>query len=68
LPIGGFSGVGPSPTLAQIQANVCHGKFHLAIVEDGPDPRLRWIAQHCDDLSPLPGGLQTYHCVPAPGC
>jgi hypothetical protein len=68
LPIGGFSGVGPSPTLAQIQADVCHGKFHLAIVEDGPDPRLRWIAQHCDDLSPLPGGLQTYHCVPAPGC
>jgi 4-amino-4-deoxy-L-arabinose transferase-like glycosyltransferase len=68
LPIGGFSGAGPSPTLAEIQADVCHGKFHIALVGDSPDPRLQWIAQHCDDLSPLPGGLQTYRCEPPAGC
>jgi 4-amino-4-deoxy-L-arabinose transferase-like glycosyltransferase len=67
LPIGGFDGAGPSPTLAQIQADVCHGKFHLALVTDGPDPRLHWIAEHCEDLSPLPGGLDTYRCAPPAG-
>jgi 4-amino-4-deoxy-L-arabinose transferase-like glycosyltransferase len=68
LPIGGFTGTGPSPTLAQIQADICHGKFHLALVADGPDPRLHWIAENCDDLSPLPGGPQLYRCLPPTGC
>jgi hypothetical protein len=68
LPIGGFDGAGPSPTLAQIQADVCRGQFRLALVTDGPDPRLHWIAQHCEDLSLLPGGLDLYRCAPPAGC
>jgi len=68
LPIGGFDCAGPSPTLAQIQADVWRGQFHLALVTDGPDPRLHWIAEHCEDLSPLQGGLDTYRCEPPAGC
>jgi hypothetical protein len=68
LPIGGYTGTTPSPTLAQIEADVCHGQFHLALIADGPDPRLHWIAQHWQDLSVDPGFLQTYYCAPPAGC
>jgi 4-amino-4-deoxy-L-arabinose transferase-like glycosyltransferase len=68
VPIGGYTGTYPSPTLAQIEADVCRGQFHLAFVADGPDPRLHWIAVNCTDLSPLPGGQQLYYCAPQAGC
>ena len=60
LPIGGFDGTTPSPTLAQLQADIRHGLFHLVWIASGTDPRLRWITTHCALISkPL------YHCVPA---
>jgi 4-amino-4-deoxy-L-arabinose transferase-like glycosyltransferase len=69
LPIGGFAGTTPSPTVAQIQADVCHGQFHLAFISDGPDPRLHWIAQHCTGTGIVAdNGLQFYDCEPPTGC
>jgi hypothetical protein len=69
LPIGGYTGTTPSPSPAQIEADVCHGQFHLALIADGPDPRLHWIAQHCTDVSIVQGGgLQEYFCGPPAGC
>ena len=37
LPIGGFTGTIPSPTLGQLQADIRQGKFHLVLA--GHDPR-----------------------------
>jgi 4-amino-4-deoxy-L-arabinose transferase-like glycosyltransferase len=51
LPIGGFDGTTPSPTLAQLQADIRHGLFHLVWIASATDPRLRWITTHCTQLT-----------------
>jgi len=60
LPIGGYDGATPSPTLAQLQADIRHGLFHLVWIDSATDPRLRWITTHCAQL-----GKHLYDCVPA---
>jgi 4-amino-4-deoxy-L-arabinose transferase-like glycosyltransferase len=60
LPIGGFTGTIPSPTLSQLKADIRDGQFHLVLALSTSDPRLRWIATHCRDLS-----THTFYCVPA---
>ena len=63
LPIGGFDGTTPSPTLAQLQADIRHGLFHLVWISSATDPRLRWITTHCPRLS-----KRFYYCgAPPPG-
>jgi hypothetical protein len=50
LPIGGFTGAVPSPTLSQLQHDVADGSldfFVLATTPPTPDPRLDWIRTHC---------------------
>ena len=59
LPIGGFDGTTPSPTLAQLQADIRHGLFHLVWIDSGTDPRLRWITIHCVHIA-----KRFYDCVP----
>jgi 4-amino-4-deoxy-L-arabinose transferase-like glycosyltransferase len=59
LPIGGFDGTTPSPTLAQLQNDIRHGLFHLVWIDSGTDPRLRWITTHCVQIS-----KRFYDCVP----
>jgi len=60
LPIGGYDGTTPSPTLAQLQADIRHGLFHLVWIGSATDPRLRWITTHCTQIS-----KRFYDCVPA---
>jgi 4-amino-4-deoxy-L-arabinose transferase-like glycosyltransferase len=62
LPIGGFDGTTPSPTLAQLQADIRAGLFHLAWIISSADPRTRWITTHCFHIS-----KRYYQCVPADG-
>src|SRR4029077_17244698 len=50
LPIGGFLGNVPAPTLATLRADISHGYvrvFVLPVSPEGPDPRVRWIESHC---------------------
>jgi 4-amino-4-deoxy-L-arabinose transferase-like glycosyltransferase len=58
LPIGGFDGTNPSPTLAQLQADIRHGLFHLVWISSATDPRLRWVTTHCTQLT-----KRLYNCV-----
>lgn len=52
LPIGGFTGSTPSPTLNQIKAMIAEGRFHLVIqAPTVNDPRLVWVAAHCLHLN-----------------
>jgi 4-amino-4-deoxy-L-arabinose transferase-like glycosyltransferase len=50
LPIGGFLGNVPAPTLATLRADISRGyvrAFVLPVAPPGPDPRVRWIESHC---------------------
>ena len=59
LPIGGFDGTTPSPTLAQLQSDIQRGLFHLVWIASAADPRLRWVTTHCTQLT-----MRLYDCVP----
>ncbi|MGA2209990.1 MAG: glycosyltransferase family 39 protein [Acidimicrobiales bacterium] len=72
LPIGGFTGTIPSPSLHEIEALVRHNVFHLVLQSPTTsDPRLRWIARHCLDVgrrtAPSSSGpslrLAVYYCL-----
>jgi hypothetical protein len=65
LPIGGFTGSIPSPTLAQLRADVRAGKFHIVIgLAQTHDPRLLWIAAHCYNFPVTSKVLRNYYCYP----
>jgi 4-amino-4-deoxy-L-arabinose transferase-like glycosyltransferase len=64
LPIGGFTGTAPSPTLAQLKADIRASQFHLVLAGPSADPRLRWIAAHCQKLPFSAGALDNYFCTP----
>jgi 4-amino-4-deoxy-L-arabinose transferase-like glycosyltransferase len=70
LPIGGYSGVNPSPTLAELKSLVKSGKldvFFIPVRPAGSDPRLVWIRSHCTSLGaqPFAPGVQlsVYSCL-----
>ena len=63
LPIGGFTGTIPSPTLGQLQADIREGRFHLVLAATSTDPRLRWIAAHCLRLGNATTVLHNYYCA-----
>jgi hypothetical protein len=68
LPIGGFTGTIPQPTLPALRAMIARGDFHLVIQSPNvTDPRLVWVADHCFPLpagSGAPNGLRfaVYYC------
>jgi 4-amino-4-deoxy-L-arabinose transferase-like glycosyltransferase len=60
FPIGGFTGSTPEPTVAQIKRDVREGTFHFVLAIDAHDPRISWIAEHCQ-----PFGGEAYFCTPS---
>jgi 4-amino-4-deoxy-L-arabinose transferase-like glycosyltransferase len=67
LPIGGFTGTIPSPTLGQLQADIRQGRFHLVLTTSGRDSRLAWIAARCRLLGAASAPRHNYFCLPANG-
>jgi 4-amino-4-deoxy-L-arabinose transferase-like glycosyltransferase len=74
LPIGGFLGNVPAPTLAALQADISHGYvrvFVLPVSPSGPDPRVLWIESHCIRQPQLPRSQPvphaTFYCGLGPG-
>ncbi len=65
LPIGGFTGSIPEPTINQLEGMIRAGKFHLVLLTGGHDPRLTWIAHHCQHLGPGSGSVGLFICRPA---
>jgi 4-amino-4-deoxy-L-arabinose transferase-like glycosyltransferase len=69
LPIGGFTGAIPSPTLKQITFDIAFGQVRLAVVPvtpPSPDPRIVWIRTHCllvrlDRPAPIRFGVYDCH-------
>jgi 4-amino-4-deoxy-L-arabinose transferase-like glycosyltransferase len=69
LPIGGYLGVNPSPSLARLQRLVRTGQlrtFLIPIRPEGHDPRTLWVGAHCmfANSRPALGGatLAYYDC------
>jgi 4-amino-4-deoxy-L-arabinose transferase-like glycosyltransferase len=50
LPIGGFTGTGPTPTVDQLRDDVAAGRFHVVLSFPSTDPRIVWVDQHCRAL------------------
>jgi hypothetical protein len=72
LPIGGYTGSIPEPTLPAIESMVHAGDFHLVLQSPKTaDPRLVWIAQHClrapqpPDQGAESGSYAIYYCLPS---
>jgi 4-amino-4-deoxy-L-arabinose transferase-like glycosyltransferase len=65
LPIGGFTGTIPAPTLSRLRSDIRHGLFHLVLAAPSHDPRLRYIASHCLKVGKAKAGLRNYFCAPA---
>src|ERR1700722_4600393 len=71
VPIGGFTGANPSPTLTQIKADIASGQVRLAVipvVPAGTDPRIAWLRNHCRQLAVDPTGrirFGSYDCLHA---
>jgi 4-amino-4-deoxy-L-arabinose transferase-like glycosyltransferase len=59
VPIGGFDGTSPSPTLAQLRKDILNDDFHLVVVASTADPRMAWVVAHCSPLS-----RHLYFCLP----
>jgi 4-amino-4-deoxy-L-arabinose transferase-like glycosyltransferase len=69
LPIGGFSGDTPAPTLATLRRLVDTGmvqRFLIPLRPAGRDPRLTWVRAHCTELFDEPYGVGVqvglFHC------
>ena len=70
LPIGGYTGTIPEPTLSTLKSMVHAGDFHLVLQSPTTkDPRLVWIARHCLAAPQPPGQgadavhLAIYYCL-----
>jgi hypothetical protein len=64
LPIGGFAGAAPVPSLATLQAQVANGEFHLVVTLPTGDPRYAWIASRCSARGQV-DRAEIYYCRPA---
>ncbi len=74
LPIGGFTGTIPEPTVARVRSLVAAGAFHLVLTgSSATDPRIAWITRHCQPLGApagrgvVPGAepVLAYFCQPS---
>jgi 4-amino-4-deoxy-L-arabinose transferase-like glycosyltransferase len=61
LPIGGFDGTIPEPTVRQLQADINDRKFRLVIAFSTDNPRLAFISQVCTRTA-----ADVYACTPQP--
>jgi 4-amino-4-deoxy-L-arabinose transferase-like glycosyltransferase len=73
LPIGGYQGGIPSPTLADLQARIAAEEVRLFLVPSASsDPRIAWVSSHCkplleDRTRSSATSLEPYDCTDATG-
>ena len=53
LPIGGYDGAAPAPTLHALRTAIARGQFHLVLsAPHSRDARVLWIRAHCTAVRP----------------
>jgi 4-amino-4-deoxy-L-arabinose transferase-like glycosyltransferase len=64
LPIGGFTGTTPAPTLRQLTTDISQGRLRTVLIVPTSDTRADWVRAHC---TPLPSAaaavVRTYYCA-----
>jgi 4-amino-4-deoxy-L-arabinose transferase-like glycosyltransferase len=70
LPIGGYDGSTPEPTLGALRSAIAHGAFHLVLTASHSDAvRALFIQHHCLPVHPtgpsLAVSLRVSYCLPA---
>ncbi len=56
LPLGGYTGTIPAPSVADVRSMIAHRDFHLALIASpGATPVTAYIETHCLHVPP-PGG------------
>ncbi len=68
LPIGGFTGQYPYPTLPELRALVATGQLRVVLVGPIDDPRITWVESRCLPLPAAPAAVATidvrpYYCA-----
>jgi 4-amino-4-deoxy-L-arabinose transferase-like glycosyltransferase len=66
LPIGGFDGRAPAPSLATLRADVGSGALHTVLVVPARDPRVLWVVNNCRFVPTRVRVVQTYYCGTLP--
>lgn len=70
LPIGGYTGTEPEPSVAGLARMVGRGDFHLVLASLGSRlPQISWVRRHCLRLNatkatPVIGPLRVFYCQP----
>jgi len=55
VPIGGFTGTNPQPSLRSLRSMIARGDFHLVVQAPAvSDPRLVWVARNCFQVPSAP--------------
>ena len=68
LPIGGFEGGIPAPSLARLQQYIAAGELRAVFVPDkAKDSRLQWIYAHCKRTESATGGVVPLHLYDCEG-
>lgn len=71
LPIGGYTGIEPEPSVPDLVRMVAKGDFHLVLAPVGSRlPQIVWIRQHCLRLNATKGTaaigpLRVFYCMPS---
>jgi 4-amino-4-deoxy-L-arabinose transferase-like glycosyltransferase len=62
LPIGGFSGTTPAPTLAELIQDIGTGRLHTVLVVPTHDARIVWIKANCLQVPTNNNQVVPYYC------
>jgi 4-amino-4-deoxy-L-arabinose transferase-like glycosyltransferase len=62
LPIGGFDGRTPVPSVATLRADVASGALHTVLLVPANDPRVAWALDNCRFVPTKVRIVQTYFC------
>jgi 4-amino-4-deoxy-L-arabinose transferase-like glycosyltransferase len=70
VPLGGYDGTTPEPTVDGLQNAIARGEFRLVLTAPrSADPRVVWIKTHCLAVRPTgpppPVALDVSYCLPA---
>jgi 4-amino-4-deoxy-L-arabinose transferase-like glycosyltransferase len=66
LPIGGFDGQTPVPSVAALRADVATGALHTVLLVPVPDPRVTWVIDNCRFVPTRVPIVRTYYCGSLP--
>lgn len=61
---GGFTGMAPVLTTADLAAMVARGEVGIVLFDPADDPRITWIQQHCRHLPSDDPSIAVYDCGP----